>query len=155
MSRHFEICCQLCGVSFAIAGLRRAHELEAAAWSLFRHDFTSVDDTILKTGGNPAGEHIIGHGYVQGLEYSGNRISLAEMKGCRDAQCLVKKSSDWRAEDDDQSFEVQGNFFLTGVGKPNGIVLDYIASARHGVDRTLIENVVYCYIKVINIRQLD
>jgi hypothetical protein len=56
------------------------------------------------------------------------------MKGCRTLQCLLRKKIDWRPEPDDQDFESEGNYFLTGVG--DGYI-DFshvdLNPVRHGV----------------------
>ena len=122
----YEIVCQLCGVSFAIARFRRADEPEDAAWSYDGRDFEIVDHPFKLCGGNSgcsthgegarAAEHIAGPGCVSENGYSGYRISLEEMKGCRAIQCLVSKDSSWTPEDDDEDFEIKGAHFLTGIG---------------------------------------
>ena len=150
-----ETVCQLCGVSFAIARLRRPDEPEEAAWSYYGSEFVDVeDDCNLLCGGEFGcsihqerprnGEHIAGTGCVSEAGYSGHRISVEEMKGCRAVQCLVKKGYDWIPEDDDEDFETEGAFFLTGIGdgSPDESPLEGIKPARHGVDSILISNTV-------------
>lgn len=60
----------------------------------------------------------------QGHGYDGTRINAEEMSGCNIAQCLVPKSyrnyddlyvPRWEPESDDQNFERQGKFFLSGL----------------------------------------
>ena len=154
---YFETVCQLCGVSFAIARLRRADEPEEAAWSYDGRDFVDVgeetDELCKGESGciNPSdghrtrvGEHTAGPGCVLEQGYSGYRISLEEMKGCRAVQCLVKKEADWMPEDDDEDFEVEGSYFLTGIGdgSPDEAPLEDIDPVRHDVSDILITNCV-------------
>ncbi|KAM0802346.1 hypothetical protein BDR22DRAFT_803521, partial [Usnea florida] len=47
--------------------------------------------------------------------YSGHQISLAEMKGCRAVQYLVRKDVDWQPESDDEAFVIDGTSFLSGI----------------------------------------
>ena len=54
--------------------------------------------TVSDPGGDRPEE---GPGCVSGLGYSGHRISLAEMKGRRQFQCLVTKKASWMPGDDD------------------------------------------------------
>ena len=153
-----EIVCQLCGVSFAIARIRRVDEPEEAAWSYYGSDFVDIEGGCdgpcgedlgcsTKPDGPRKGEHIAGPGCVATAGYSGHRISLAEMKGCRAVQCLVKKDADWMPEDDDQDFEFEGAFFLTGFGdgSPDESPLEDINPVRHGVDNILTNNTV-CFL---------
>lgn len=83
-----------------------------------------------------------GPGCIRKLGYSGYQISVEEMKGCRAVQCLMKKGSGWRAEADDQDFELESNYFLTGLGdgSPDESPLMDIIPARHGVEELLILN---------------
>jgi hypothetical protein len=78
-------------------------------------------------------ENIGGPGCVDCRGYSGHRISLAEMKGCRAIQCLLMKTIDWKPEPDDQDFELDGRVFLTGVGdgSPDMAPLEIISPVRH------------------------
>ena len=46
-------------------------------------------------------EHVAGPGCICGKEYSGYRILVEEMKGCRDMQCLLTKEDIWMPEPDD------------------------------------------------------
>lgn len=152
-----ETLCQLCGVSFAIARLRRADEPAEAAWdyagSAFVNAYEEFNGICEESSGctvpddedDRAGEHLAGPGCVSESGYSGHQISLAEMKGCRAVQCLVKKDADWMAEDDDQHFELEGEYFLTGVGdgSPDEAPLEDIEPVRHGVSSILIDNMVY------------
>ena len=154
---YFETMCQLCGVSFAIAHLRRADEPEEATWDYTGSDFVNADDEPNKLCGGRSGctqpddgshrdvEHLAGPGCISESGYTGHRISLAEMKGCRAIQCLLKKDANyWTPESDDQDFEVEGDYFLTGVGdgSPDEAPLDNIQPARHGISHIIIMNMV-------------
>ena len=152
---YFEHVCQLCGVSFAIARLRRADEPEDASWSYTGEDFVTVDEDMTDgvcgedSGCSPPGEgeHIAGPGCVSEQGYSGHRISLEEMKGCRKVQCLVKKvdpDACWMVEDGDEGFEIEGKYFLSGVGdgSPDEGPLEDLEPVRHGVENVLLSNTV-------------
>jgi hypothetical protein len=95
---YFETMCQLCGVSPAISRLRRPDEPFEAAWSYYGEGFTEYGDSCRENSGcmkieREGGEfeHVAGPGCVCGQGYSGHRILLEEMKGCRALQCLVLK----------------------------------------------------------------
>ena len=162
-----EIKCQLCGVSFAIARLRRADEPPEAAWDytgsgfVDHQDWWNPDGTCTESSGckllkrearfeghGPGKEHIAGPGCGSGLGYTGHRISLEEMKGCRAVQCLVRKGSGWKPEPDDQDFELESNYFLTGIGdgSPDEAPLENIKPVRHGFEYILISNI-YCEVR--------
>lgn len=152
-----EIVCQLCGVSFAIARLRRADEPEEAAWASFGYYFVNANDasnglcgyesgcTYLDDASHRAAEHLAGPGCVSESGYTGHRISIAEMKGCRAVQCLLRKDASWKPEDDDQDFEIEGDYFLSGVGdgSPEEALLEDIQPARHGRSNVVIFNTAY------------
>jgi len=76
-----EHICQLCGVSFAIARLRRADEPIEAAWDSSgvllpqAEDMESSDECSAIDG-----EHIAGIECISTQGYSGHRISVEEMK---------------------------------------------------------------------------
>ena len=61
-------------------------------------------------------EHLAGPSCTNHSGYSGHRISAEEMRGCTTSQCLVKKPSDWVPEADDKGFELDSNYFLSGLG---------------------------------------
>lgn len=61
-------------------------------------------------------EHIAGPDCTIVAGYSGYRISLEEMKGCTSFQCLMEKRRDWQPIEDDEGFELESDFFLTGLG---------------------------------------
>ena len=97
-------------------------------------------------GGDETGnEHLAGPGCISGQGYTGYQISTEEMKGCRAVQCLMMKTETWEAEEDDQDFELQSNYFLTGLGdgSPDESSLENITPARHGADELLITNICY------------
>lgn len=149
---YFETYCQICGVSFAIARNRRVDEPQPAAW-----DYTGLAyDFISETCGDGFGssckilddgrhgfQHLAGPGCASIDGYSGYRISVEEMQGSRAVQALAKKGEDWQPEADDESFEVESQFFLTGVGDkiPDSGRLQGIRPARHGVSGMWIGNV--------------
>lgn len=158
-----EIMCQLCGVSFAIARLRRADEDEEAAWDYWGFDYVHADEKFeglcgegsgCTTPGNDDrhGEHVAGPACVSESGYSGHRISLAEMEGCRAIQCLVKKDTNWIPESDDEDFEIDGDYFLTGVsdGSPDEAQLENIEPVSHGVSSININNMVAFSVCIIS-----
>jgi len=167
-----ETVCQLCGVSFAIARLRRADEPTEAGWSYYGYGFVDVDGhgpECDATGcQNVPREGVYGPGYMgahdSGTEhlpttgcvfdrgYNGHRISLEEMKGCRAVQSLLRKEAtrflngqEWKAEPDDEDFELQSNYFLTGVGdgSPDESDLENLTPVRHGINSYYPCNVKY------------
>jgi len=76
-----ETICQLCGVSFAIARLRRADEPVEAAWDSQGRNPLEAED--MESGDEcPAidGEHIACIECISTQGYSGHRISVEEMK---------------------------------------------------------------------------
>ena len=145
--------CQLCEISFAIARLRRADEPKEAGWDFTGFDYVKVDYsyeadmgrdnpcgkrsgcTASDRGGDRPGEHLAGPRCISRSGYSGHRISLAEMKGCRAVQCLVMKDAKWMPEDDDQCFELEGDYFLSGIGyiSQDMTTLEDIKPVRHGI----------------------
>ena len=60
-------------------------------------------------------EHLAGPGCSHHGGYSGFRITAEQMRGCATVQCLVRKTADWTPEPDDQSLELDGEYFLTGL----------------------------------------
>ncbi|MCJ1377209.1 hypothetical protein MMC17_000301 [Xylographa soralifera] len=154
-----EIVCQLRGVAFAIARLRRAIEPPEAAWDSTGYWLTDADTNDFcgegsgceliereVQGRSPSSvvEHISGPGCISRNGYSGQRISLEEMKGCRAIQCLVHKDADWEPEPNDQDFELESDYFLTGVGysPPELGLLNIPKTARHGADRLWFFNLI-------------
>ena len=155
---YHEIVCQLCGVSFAIARLRRADESPQAAWDYSGGGYVGGWEKHFQTCGESSGckhsaressqgekldpEHIPRPGCESYLGYSGHRISLEEMKGCRAIQALAVKGPNWSPEPDDQAFEFESNYFLTGIGdgSPDISPLTVINPIRHGVDEIWVGN---------------
>ena len=153
MMVYWERCCKLCGVSFDIARIRRFDEPEEAAWdfrgSAYVEEYGFFDGLCQHGSGCtvPAavfvgewstvkkGEHIAGHNCISLRGYSGHRISLAEMEGCRAVQWLVRKDADWMPESDDEDFETDGNYFLTGIGDgpTPSAPLENSYPVRHGI----------------------
>ena len=149
--------CQLCGVAFLIARIRRPDEPFSAAWdsngTWYIHEYPDdVERFCKEIGGcqmlsrepHQWAEHVAGPGCASYQGYSGHRISVEEMKGCRAIQFLVKKTSDWETEDDDQKFEIESDYFLTGTGNglPDETLLN-LSPTRHGIDSISYENIVY------------
>ena len=60
-------------------------------------------------------EHLAGPGCIHHGGYSGHGITAEQMRGCTTVQCLVRKTPEWRPGPDDQSFELDGKYFLTGL----------------------------------------
>ncbi|MCJ1391456.1 hypothetical protein MMC18_004320 [Xylographa bjoerkii] len=149
-----ETLCQLCGVSFAIARLRRADEPLEAAWDYSGHGYIDTDEYDCCREGSGCElvgdqdiglEHVSGPGCTSWKGYSGQRISLAEMKGCRAIQCLMQKDPSWKPEPDDQDFELESDYFLTGIGdgSPDERPLDEMKTVRHGVERIDVSNIIH------------
>ena len=155
---YIEILCQLCGVSFAIARHRRENEPQRAFWDHSGSpyvDAASIDESCGDDTGcefesyETFGDETLGYQHVAGLDcasvsgYSGHRISIGEMKGCRAIQALMKKKQGWEPEDGDEDFEIEGEFFLTGVGhgSPDEPPLQKIRPARHRFQSIWIANV--------------
>ena len=154
--------CKLCGVSFDIGRIRRVDEPEEAAWDFCGSGYVeeygyfdglcqhgsgcTVPAAVWSDRGGKQGEHIAGHNCISARGYSGHRISLAEMKGCRAVQWLVQKDVDWMPESDDEDFETDGNYFLTGIGDgptPRA-PLENSYPVRHGITGINIEHYVKC-----------
>ena len=49
-------------------------------------------------------------------------------------QCLVGKKEGWEAEEGDEGFEIEGNFFLTGVVDGTPYETSRMTPTRHGID---------------------
>ena len=155
---YYEFCCQICGVSFAIARNRHVDEPHSAAWDYEGSAYTECDILDETCGdGTDSGCKIFDNGrhgfqHIAGPEcasidgYSGYRISVEEMQGSRAVQALAKKEVGWRPEADDESFEVESQFFLTGVGdgSPGSLPLQGLKPARQSVSSIWIANV-SCY----------
>jgi len=82
-------------------------------------------------------EHIAGPGCLSQGGYSGHQISVQEMDGCRAIQCLVSKGMvpNWKPEQDDQDFEIETGYFLTGVGDGSSTHVEFSRAypVRHGI----------------------
>lgn len=69
-------------------------------------------------------EHIAGPECGLTGAYSGARISTEAMRGCNTVQCLVPKDSKnpeaWKHEPDDEPFEAEGDYFLSGLSDNMG-----------------------------------
>ena len=163
---HWQRVCKFCGVSFDIARIRHAGEPEEAAWDFRGSAFVEEDDYfdgLCQRGSGctvPAAvdvgrwsgragkqaEHIAGHNCISIRGYSGHRISLAEMKGCRAVQWLVQKDVGWMPESDDEAFETDGNSFLTGIGDgpTPRTPLENSYPVRHGIAGINIDDYVKC-----------
>ena len=91
-------------------------------------------------------QHLAGPGCASDGGYSGYHISVEEMQGCRAVQALAKKGEGWQPEADDENFEVESRFFLTGIGdgSPDYGPLEGLKPARHGISSISISNV-SCY----------
>lgn len=96
------------------------------------------DRTILRK------EHMSGRNCRLQDGYNGTRISAKAMRGCTTFQCLVQKSPEWTAEEDDESFEASGRFFLSGLSDhmpPNEMAIARVFPPRHGHDEVHVQNV--------------
>ncbi len=60
------------------------------------------------------------------------------MKGRRALQCLLRQGVDWKLEEANQNFELESNYFLTGVGdgSPDEGPYDNLTPARYSVRQT-------------------
>ena len=153
-----ETVCQLCGVSFAIARIRTAYEPPEAAWDYTGGNFVDhFEHGIDYECGPDAGctrlereheylhtEHIAGPGCIAHGGYNAYRISVKEMKGCRAVKCLAMKDKYWQPEHDDQDFELESDYFLTGPGErsPDEGPLENIKPVRHGIEEIYLNNIV-------------
>lgn len=136
---YYETYCQLCGASPAIARIRTPGEPEEASWDYYGQGFVeahldslcgkeSVSGCHALVNGEvrtrdddgpddfDGGEHIAAVACISGQGYSGWRIGLEEMKGCRAIQCLVQKTEGWETEEGDEEWERDGEYFLSGCG---------------------------------------
>lgn len=99
-------------------------------------------------------EHIAGIECAATDGYSGHRITLEEMRGCRAVQCLMDKFRGWEPEEDDQDFERDSQCFLTGTGDaPSGLGwghLQNLQRVRHGIARCTVSNMVSCFIPLFD-----
>ena len=99
----------------------------------------------LTFGGIAAKEHVAGPGCRCTSAYSGWRVSVEEMRGCRAIQALVPKEQveDWQPESDDEDFERESDFCLSGVGdgSPDTAPLENVGRIRHGLDNVWVTNI--------------
>jgi hypothetical protein len=82
-------------------------------------------------------EHIAGPSCLDERGYNGHNISAQEMKGCTTYQCLAYKGPDWTPEPDDQEWEKESEFFLTGIGDrfpSRDMASPNVYPPRHGWD---------------------
>lgn len=61
-------------------------------------------------------EHLAGPGCNHPRGYNGNNITAEEMFGACTVQCLVQKDGSWRADPNDEEFELSSDYFLSGLG---------------------------------------
>lgn len=156
-----DLVCQLCSVGFNVSRIRRRDEPPEAAWTDTAIGYVDTESkgtsslTCRKGSGCitvrhgpwsppqiPWKEHVAGPGCASGLGYSGHRITVEEMRDVRKTQCLLEKGVDWEPEADDQDFELESNYFLTGIGKTRRVdpivgriypIVENIRPVRHGV----------------------
>jgi hypothetical protein len=86
-------------------------------------------------------EHIAGVDCGHQHGYNGNAISVEEMRLCTTVQCIVEKQSEahdplpeWTPESDDEDFERDSKYFLSGLGDRCGSWEDNctVEPIRHG-----------------------
>jgi hypothetical protein len=83
-------------------------------------------------------EHVAGADCKDERGYSGYNITVEEMKGCCNYQCLAYKGPNWTPEPDDQDFELESECFLTGIGDrfpSRDTYSPEAVPARHGWDQ--------------------
>lgn len=94
-------------------------------------------------GAKPFSEHIACVKCTNGHGFNGNRISAEEMRLCNTSQYIVKKVSDmqdlpeWTPEPDDEDFERESKYFLSGLADGTAEVLEGDCAAypeRHGLE---------------------
>ena len=92
--------------------------------------------------GEALGEHIAGPNCEDTQSYNGHNISAEEMRTCTAVQCLIEKESqtrnwlpEWTSESDDEDFERESKYFLSGLGDRTGSWDDdgFCSSTRHNV----------------------
>jgi hypothetical protein len=82
-------------------------------------------------------EHIAGPSCLDERGYNGHAISAAEMKQSTTYQMLAYKPPNWRPEPDDQEWEKDTEYFLTGIGDrfpSRDMAFPNVYPARHGWD---------------------
>lgn len=148
---YVEHACQLYGVFFAISRIRRPEESPSKTWAYYgssciRAPICGVGSgcIMLLHDDDLQREHLAGPGCVSTSGYSGYQISVEEMARCRKVIVILKKDESWRLEPDDQPFELEGDYFLTGVGEggPDEAPLMNLRPVRHGVREVWIWNTV-------------
>lgn len=95
-----------------------------------------IIDLTRYVGGHGFMEHIAGPDCANNGGYGGHRISVEEMRGCCTLQCLIYKEQGWEPEPDDQEWELQGDYFLSGLGDrmpSRDMGSPDVTPARHGV----------------------
>ncbi|KAH6876571.1 hypothetical protein B0T10DRAFT_497762 [Thelonectria olida] len=89
-------------------------------------------------------EHIAGPGCESTNGYNGHLISAEAMRGCNTLQCLVrKKRPQWAPIPDDEEFETEGDFFLSGLcdNMPSrDIACPVVFPTRHNCEEPSAEN---------------
>ncbi|KAF7590767.1 hypothetical protein BBP40_002383 [Aspergillus hancockii] len=93
-------------------------------------------------------EHIPGPNCTSENAYSGRKISLQEMRGCRTVQCLIHKGSTerWMPDALEQDWELSGDYFLSGLcdGMPSrDMCHPRVYPAKGGVLEPRAENVTF------------
>lgn len=89
--------------------------------------------------GTALGEHIAGPNCEDTQSYNGSHISAEKMKTCTTIQCLIEKQwqwhLEWKAEADDEIFESEGHYFLSGLGDRVGTWKDDVVCSpeRHDI----------------------
>jgi hypothetical protein len=90
-------------------------------------------------------EHIAGPNCKHTGGYNGHRITAEQMRGCHTFQCLMRKERAWKPDPDDQEFELEGDYFLTGLGdsmQSRDMGWPEVSPPRHGVDSPQAENAI-------------
>ncbi|KAF2657864.1 hypothetical protein K491DRAFT_713996 [Lophiostoma macrostomum CBS 122681] len=90
-------------------------------------------------------EHIAGPGCKNLRGYKGHEISAEEMRSCHTLQCLVRKPKGWTFDPlpDDEDFERNGEFFLSGLSDhmpSRDYSIPKVTPARHGCSEPHAEN---------------
>lgn len=91
-------------------------------------------------------EHIAGPGCRDNRGYHGFAISFEEMNGCKTLQCLERKTNTWMQQPDDQDFERDSNYFLSGLCDrmpSRDIDCPRVTPARHGLTMPRADNIVW------------
>ena len=92
--------------------------------------------------GNALGEHIAGHNCKDPQGYNGHHMSAEEMRTCNTVQCLIEKARqmrdwlpEWALELEDEDFERESKYFLSGLGDRIGSWEDegFCSPRRHNV----------------------